>query len=46
MEFKDTSNSLDRSAVQVDGKSSYMAEDTSFEGFEGEVRAVGRGSGS
>lgn len=37
MEFKDTRKSSDLSAVQVDEKSSYTAEDTSFVGFQGEV---------
>lgn len=35
--FNDTSGSSDLSAVQVDDSSVYMAEDTSFVGFEGEV---------
>ena len=35
--FKDTTKSSDLSAVQVDADSIYMAEGTSFEGFEGEV---------
>lgn len=30
------------SAVQVDEESSYTADDTSFEGFEGEVRGASR----
>ena len=38
VEFSDSSGSLDLSAVQVDRKSTYTAEDTSFIGFEGEVR--------
>lgn len=38
VDFKDSSGSSDLSAVQVDQASSYMAEDTSFTGFEGEVR--------
>lgn len=37
MELSDSSRSPDLSAVQVDHASSYMAEDTSFIGFEGEV---------
>ena len=37
VEFNDSSGSLDLSAVQVHEGSIYMAEDTSFEGFTGEV---------
>lgn len=37
VEFKDTTKSSDLSAVQVDEESSYMAVDTSFVGFQGEV---------
>lgn len=40
VDFKDSSGSSDLSAVQVDQASSYMAENTSFTGFEGEVRFV------
>lgn len=35
--FNDSTESSDLSAVQVDKKSSYKAEDTSFVGFQGEV---------
>lgn len=37
VDFEDSSGSSDISAVQVDHKSSYMAEYTSFTGFDGEV---------
>lgn len=37
VEFNDTRGALDISAVQLDEESSYMAEDTSFIGFQGEV---------
>ena len=37
MSFKDTRESSDLSAVQINKDSIYMAEDTYFEGFEGEV---------
>ena len=37
VEFRDTRKTPDVSAVQVDEDSSYMAEDTSFVGFQGEV---------
>ena len=40
VEFRDSSGSLDLSAVQVDQGSNYTAEDTSFKGFEGEVGFV------
>lgn len=40
VEFKDSSGSKELSAVQVDEMSSYQAEDTSFRGFAGEVRAA------
>lgn len=40
VDFIDSSGSSDLSAVQVDQGSSYMAEDTSFTGFEEEVRFV------
>lgn len=40
--FKDTRKLPDLSAVQVDEYSTYVAEDTSFEGFQGEVGAHGR----
>lgn len=36
--FSDTSMSSDLSALQVDQDSSYMAEDTAFVGFLGEVQ--------
>ena len=39
VEFNDTSESKDFSAVQVDATSSYLGEDTSFVGFAGEVCA-------
>ena len=42
MNFKDTKESSDLSAVQVDAGSTYLAEDTSFEGFDGEVGACWR----
>lgn len=38
VDFKDTTKSSDLSAVQVDAGSTYTAEDTSFDGFAGEVR--------
>lgn len=37
--FNDSSGSSDLSAVQADGESSYAAEESSFVGFTGEVRA-------
>lgn len=37
--FSDMLGSPDLSAVQLDAGSTFMAEDTSFEGFEGEVRS-------
>ena len=40
--FIDTTKSSDLSAVQVGKGSTYKAEDTSFVGFEGEVRGFGR----
>lgn len=40
VDFVDFSGSTDVAAVQVDQASSYMAEDTSFTGFEGEVGFV------
>ena len=40
VEFCDSSGSEELSAVQVNEGSSYMAEDTSFVGFAGEVRGA------
>ena len=40
VELVDSSGSSSLSAVQVDKASSYAAENTSFVGFEGEVRKV------
>ena len=37
VEFIDTSESLDLSAVQLDGDSMFVAEGTAFIGFQGEV---------
>lgn len=42
VEVKDMRGLSDLSAVQVDKHSTYIAEDTSFEGFQGEVGAFGR----
>lgn len=38
VEFSDSSRSVELLAVQVNEGSSYMAEDTSFVGFQAEVR--------
>ncbi|CAM9101274.1 unnamed protein product, partial [Laminaria digitata] len=43
VEFSDSSGSLELSAVQVNEGSSYMAEDTSFVGFEGEAVVFSEG---
>lgn len=41
MAFNHSAGGLDLSAVYLDMESSYMAEDTSFHGFDGEVRYRG-----
>ena len=38
--FSDSTKSLDRSAVQSDSDSTYIAEETTFVGFEGEVSVM------